>query len=550
MILNDSILIDAIWCDDNYESEEDYEFGATLGKIDSSKQSVRDYLNRIVKHLPIKISKSKYNDEFMDKLTELLKICNNLEKIEFSSLGKEINIDNEIIDILLSKKDLKELHIKENINIDFNHLLEAVNKSDNQCKVYLDHLPTREFELSYLKEQLDDKIYVSYINDELLKKINISKKRKVVDINLYEQYSEFYNSIDEFDISINNIGQIDIKKLRDLAKDNRIKRINIGDDYYSFEEYELLLHEVDNIISKIKMPNNDNPSKQKIIFAQLYKLLGEKITYDHLAISNEKKFDYSLNNNCRNLRNGLLGTIRDGEKKYTCVCAGYACILQNICSVLNIDCYYISSNKMNNCYQEENSAGHAYNSVIIDGQAYFCDLTWDSPSIRTNGVAQNFLKSYDDFYLNHKRVGFDEKTLMISQDGKSIEIDKSHFLKSISQEEQLQLFATEIKGEIEEMISIGYLGGFVERFVDYVKECKNELETKDLFDILRKVRYLEKYVLSDEFRQRKKYSSLGATVTVQNGNKENSKNITFYNPLDDNIEELIQSVERRNNHGK
>lgn len=28
--------------------------------------------------------------------------------------------------------------------------------------------------------------------------------------------------------------------------------------------------------------------------------------------------------------------------------------------------------------------GHAWNSVVLDGEEYYCDLTWDAPDIQMN----------------------------------------------------------------------------------------------------------------------------------------------------------------------
>ena len=187
--------------------------------------------------------------------------------------------------------------------------------------------------------------------------------------------------------------------------------------------------------------------------------------------------------------------------------------------------------------------GHAYNSVILDGQAYFCDLTWDASMIRANGSAKHFLKSYDEFYMSHHEVGFSSNDVtMISLDGKiKFNFDKEKYGVSITYEKQNELFGISLKEKIDEMISVGYLGGFVLEYLNFIKECKSNVEIEDLHKILKTVSFLEEYILSPDFKNRTVLGNSALAIPVY-VDKDNKKNIAFYSD-DENIEDVIKSVE-------
>ena len=103
---------------------------------------------------------------------------------------------------------------------------------------------------------------------------------------------------------------------------------------YSRKEYQKVRGEIDTIISQIKIPDKDDPDREKKIFSQIYKILGKRIEYDHDAISEAEKNNERLQITSRNLLGGLI------ENK--CVCAGYADILRNVLSCTGIYAEYVS----------------------------------------------------------------------------------------------------------------------------------------------------------------------------------------------------------------
>ena len=422
---------------------------------------------------------------------------------------------------------------------------------------------------------LRDKLYVGNFNNAIFEIIYKCQRTKRVDLDMYCKYRDFFDHLNEFDIAINNVGCLNLEQLEELRKDNRIKGIYVkcgySDDYvYSMSEYENILMEINEIISNISMPDVNNPDREKNIFAQLYMILGKRIVYDHYALTEEGKNNEKYSVECRNLKNGLLGIYKNGEKVYTCVCAGYATILQNICSVLGINCNYIRSYSKevdeynvvrfgkNRIFENgtNDPMGHAYNNVELDGQSYFCDLTWDSSSIRVNDTASNFLKSYDDFYDNHRCVGFssDNVEVIDLEGNRELFLDKNRYCVSVSLEEQINLFSIKIQNTIEEMKSIGYLGGFVSEYVSFVKDCKNKIEVQDLYQILGVVYALEQYILSDEFKERGiargKDTVLAIPIVVKNNNEEKSKSIVFYDAYENTVDEAIEKVEKMVKYGR
>lgn len=573
MIITNELLLSEIFSLDNMpHNEEDLKYwNSAVEYIDLNSNILCEYLNRNVRQLNINLSKIS-NDEY-EQLYELLKRCKKIDVIRFSSIAKETKINNNLVNLLINS-NIKSVIFARNTVVDCNNLINNLDQVSEGCVIRLASLDNKELERSYLNlpSNIQRKLIGINFSDELYDKIYDCQKMKKVDLELYFNYRDFFDNLNEFTISINNVGELTNEKLNILKSDSRITGIFIKcgfqeeESIYTLDEYENILKEIHDIISNIKMPSNDDPNKEKIIFAQLYSLIGKRIIYDDYAITDEGKKDKKLSVDCRNLRNGLLGVTREGKEVYTCVCAGYATILQNVCSLVGIKCDYIRSNSKeveeeNVCHIDpydrvyENGTsdpmGHAYNSVELDGQAYFCDITWDSDMIRANGTTENFLKSYDDFYYSHHDVGFSYNNVEVISlnNEKKLELDKQKYFKSISLEEQRQLF---LIPQLDEMINIGYLGGFVEHYIHFVKECKSKVEINDIYNIVNMVSALEEYILSDEFRNRVNMTdnALAIPVVIKTENGDKTQNIVFYNSSVDTFEETIDSVERMVKHGR
>ena len=214
---------------------------------------------------------------------------------------------------------------------------------------------------------------------------------------------------------------------------------------YKREEYETCRKKIDEILAKVQMPEDNDPNREKKIFAQIYKILGKTISYDYYAISKEGIENQRLQTISRNMIGGLL--------KGKSVCAGYADILRNTLACAGIYSEFIG------CEQDytkksidiSDPGGHAWNLVLLDGIKYWTDLTWDASSIKMGKYPlEHFLKATKDFreYSYYK---------MRVQDAK-----ENPCVHSITDSEQMELLdAKEIPYlQIAQARQIGYISSF------------------------------------------------------------------------------------------
>ena len=165
---------------------------------------------------------------------------------------------------------------------------------------------------------------------------------------------------------------------------------------YTKDEILAVRKEVDSILAQIQVPPEGTPNREKIIFAQVYSKLGEKMEYDYEAIKKKNEKDEQMQKTCRDLYGGLV----NGK----CVCAGYANILANVLSCFDIQAKFIGANTdIDNgvTYNLKDPQGHAWNEVYLDGESFLTDLTWDYKNICAGHFPlKYFLKSKADFGHN------------------------------------------------------------------------------------------------------------------------------------------------------
>ena len=252
---------------------------------------------------------------------------------------------------------------------------------------------------------------------------------------------------------IKNANELNVE---DLLKHQCISTVQISDGHntekqqgepYTREEYEKVRSEISKIISQIEFPEEDDPNKEKKIFAQVYKLLGQKIDYDYNAISEEEKNNERLQITCRNLLGGLL--------EHKCVCAGYADILRNVLACAGVYSEYVGAMpdfENGVPLNLKDPGGHAWNLVMLDGQKYWTDLTWDANNIKTGRYPLTYcLKSTQEFRHNSFKKRLEDEI-------------KDPCPESISEEEQVMLFEgkeLEDRDTTKKQENIGYLSDCV-----------------------------------------------------------------------------------------
>ena len=179
----------------------------------------------------------------------------------------------------------------------------------------------------------------------------------------------------------NSLGELSIDELNNMPDDSIINIRQKG--YVVLDEFLAQFYTVSDmkiiykIINKI-LQDIDLNQPEEDIFMQIYIKLGLLLSYDRSASSKLKDEKHSVSRN-------LIGLI---SKKT--VCSGYTEILKCVLSMVGIDSISIHSNV------EENFAGHEFIQVKINGKWYYCDLTFDSESIK-NGKLISCLQSKDTF---------------------------------------------------------------------------------------------------------------------------------------------------------
>lgn len=372
-----------------------------------------DSLNADIGSIQIKgIDFSGTTSEIFSKFTNLMAVglenANLTDLSIFSELGENVGIDvcYNPLEQSYSNEIVKEIR-RHNGRFEFSDL-EGIYHNiafalmSGEMKIDLTVITIPSDKVDEFVEILNGLQDMSFITNEYITSLLNSGKEKI----------NFENATLVNELTISSTSEIDLDFLMDCKNIDliRIRDLNNPGWYgqeepYTREEFIKIKQEIKKIVEQVNVPDVEDPDREKKIFMQVYTILGKKIDYDFYAISDEGEKDERLQITCRNLLGGLL------ENK--CVCAGYADILKNVLSEFGIKAEYIGrppedvekyAEMMG--YEEESSlnellgfdnidvkefaemhgyqdkVGHAWNSVILDGKKYLCDLTWDADSIK------------------------------------------------------------------------------------------------------------------------------------------------------------------------
>lgn len=187
-------------------------------------------------------------------------------------------------------------------------------------------------------------------------------------------------------------GKIELKTLKGMST-NIIKKFgeikfDIAHDLhgeYTSEELVPVLEVMEQIKSQI--PENASEYEK---FNIVYNIIGKAANYDYSGcIDNEQHVE-----GAEAVTRSLEGVLIHGRA----VCAGYALALEQCLKYVGIDAKYISGM----AEVGEESGGHAWNQVCIDGKWYNADLTWDAQRIQRGMPLQYCLMGDKMFEKEHK----------------------------------------------------------------------------------------------------------------------------------------------------
>ncbi len=208
-------------------------------------------------------------------------------------------------------------------------------------------------------------------------------------------------------------GKIELKTLKGMST-NIIKKFgeikfDIPHDLhgeYTSEELVPVLEVMEQIKSQI--PENASEYEK---FNIVYNIIGKAANYDYSGcIDNEQHVE-----GAEAVTRSLEGVLIHGRA----VCVGYALALEQCLKYVGIDAKYISGM----AEVGEESGGHAWNQVCIDGKWYNADLTWDAQRIQRGMPLQYCLMGDKMFEKEHKASSY--------QDDKIHKCDDDYLLNEV-----------------------------------------------------------------------------------------------------------------------
>ncbi len=239
--------------------------------------------------------------------------------------------------------------------------------------------------------------------------------------------SDEYNNV-EITLAINNVSELSREKIKEYQKKGyKITKIRVfakeNQEYqnapYDVQTYMHIREKLEELVKDISI---DLPEKER--FVEVYKRICSAIRYDNQVsdpeTKEEKAYCKAQEDNSRNLVNGLLY----GK----CVCAGFADILRNALSMVNIESKYIFGEIYLKEIEEENFKkykakadeyyiksgkryiiidAHAWNKVKLDGKWYNVDATYDALDVRLGKNPQNCLKTDREIRIEDRKKCFE-----------------------------------------------------------------------------------------------------------------------------------------------
>ena len=219
-------------------------------------------------------------------------------------------------------------------------------------------------------------------------------------------------------ITIDNIGELPLEKLdtieqcfdidgiRILDKDKaKVGRSNQGESTpLNLNTYKKIRNIADEIIQKLYIEKTTNKTQIDFLLAtQIIDSIAQRVEYDSEASK------YSFGSTEMANASGMVGLLTGKA-----VCKGYAEILRNILSCVNIECSSIEGIATVNGKEEE----HAWNQVKLGDNWFNVDLTFSRPDIVNGNYSGDLFMSDQAFFGDRRWHMFDKGRVV---NGKNVE---------------------------------------------------------------------------------------------------------------------------------
>lgn len=451
-------------------------------RIAAFSNNIKDQTNPKLKRISIpphirRISLNKVDVseglDFSEQDLEFFELSSDLESLktlptedckQIRNINIESIINSETLNVLSEKfSNLKNVTFPNGSRLDsidnLNNFLKVMNNTPNIFINPFEVFPKIADFFEKHPETKDSYYLTKYRLYNLKKQPSITLSIEDLTPEIIEKFKK-NNFNGDITLKIQNVGELPYEKISKLQEELHIKNVsiyskdnNIYQNYtYPIDEYTAISESLQELVEGI-----DDNLNEKEKFVEIYKRVATSISYDSRAAYPKSKKDeiYSEENrkNCRNLRNALL------YKK--AVCAGFADVLKNACSLKGIEAQYISGpidseipishlkkarykkatvlSKNETTKKATIREYHAWNKVKLDGIWYNFDPTWDKSSFVSKELPKYAFRS--------------DESLMNEKDRRS-EIRGPACTENITKKELKYLFSNKITKKIRNFTSI------------------------------------------------------------------------------------------------
>ncbi len=200
-------------------------------------------------------------------------------------------------------------------------------------------------------------------------------------------------------IEIPDLGDGDLVKVFEAVSYDNPDLFNLGLNCKVYTEGRKSYFEAEYILSKEEYTQKLKEAKDiaSVIIdgASVYTSVYEKEKYVHDYIINHCKYAEPTESP---LANTMYGCLVEGKA----ACEGYSRAFQYIMSALNIDNRIVTGESADDGV---NYVSHMWNYVVLDGEGYFVDLTWDDPKGDSDVLRHTYFNvTTNDILIKYRNI--------------------------------------------------------------------------------------------------------------------------------------------------